>query len=89
MTRWRYRTIVTQSFIGQTLCYVTSIDGDTDAPILSRRMLHVERILLTDYLASAGEEGWEVCGMSPIEGGGSSGASVPVLIVLKRPTAGD
>ena len=53
-------------------------------------MLDYDRhVLLSIYLDSVGEEGWEVCGMSPLEGGGSHPTPIGGLILLKRPTADD
>jgi len=38
---------------------------------------------LNDFLKKAGQEGWEVAGLSPITGAESR--DISVLIVLKRP----
>jgi hypothetical protein len=83
MTRWRYQTVIAKPVVMEHECYAFSIDGDTEAPIIGKRGILAERMLLPDYLASVGEEGWEVCGISPISG---HNGSIPVLIVLKKPT---
>jgi hypothetical protein len=77
MPRWRYQTIVAKPVVDYSHCYVFSIDGDAEAPIIERRGLFAERIRLHDYLAGAGEEGWEVCGVSPMP--------TSTLLILKKP----
>lgn len=91
MKKWRYLTIVAKA-TGETgeFVYVYSINGDKESPILKKRahlLASDERVQLSDYLDSAGEEGWEVCGMSPITAGiGSMPIPVSIMILLKKLT---
>lgn len=90
MKKWRYLTVVAKA-TGETgeFVYVYSINGDTSIPIIKKRTNLLgsdERVQLSDYLDSTGEEGWEVCGMSPITGTGQYGFPVAMMIVLKKLT---
>ncbi|WP_309687743.1 hypothetical protein [Armatimonas sp.] len=90
MKKWRYLTVVAKATqeTGEFV-YVYSINGDTSAPIIKKRTNLLgsdQRVQLSDYLDSAGEEGWEVCGMSPIAGGGQFMYPVSTMILLKQPT---
>lgn len=43
-------------------------------------------VVLEEFLAEAGKEGWELCGMTPITGRGDSAGVITVLLILKRQT---
>jgi hypothetical protein len=91
MKKWRYLTVVAKATHEHgEFIYIYSINGDTSAPIIKKRTNLLgsdERVQLSDYLDSAGEEGWEVCGISPLDGGGQTGLPVSNLIILKKLTS--
>ncbi len=93
MKKWRYLTVVAKATHEHgEFIYIYSINGDTSAPVIKKRTNLLgsdEHVQLSDYLDSAGEEGWEVCGMSPITGDGRYSAPVAMMILLKQPTTNE
>jgi hypothetical protein len=76
MQKWEYLTVtvlrdVILSKEGQRVSKTTGSLG-----ALEGERLH-------DFLKTAGNDGWEVVGLSPITGG--EGRDISVLIILKRP----
>ena len=90
MKKWRYLTVVAKATHEHgEFIYIYSINGDTSTPIIKKRTNLLgsdERVQLSDYLDSVGEEGWEVCGMSPIGGSGEIPSPIPVMVILKKLT---
>ena len=90
MKKWHYMTITAKALdMSATDIIVTSIEGDRDAPVVQKKkwlLGSAEKIRLSDYLNSAGEEGWEVTGISPLESSGSATVNTTFVVILKHLT---
>lgn len=82
MNKWRYIEVVAKTTTLGDSVYAYSMKGAFTSARFLKREDSDKRASLSEFLNAAGEEGWEVCGMSPITGG----ASVSVLIILKKLT---
>jgi hypothetical protein len=70
MKKWEYKVLLCQCRVSMEVCYV---NGE-----------NVKVAPLSKWLPELGEQGWEVCGMSP-SGTSINGALEWVEVVLKRP----
>lgn len=78
MQKWEYRTL---AIVGSDVRWsVIGIDGDREVAKVKKAKGPPEYLSLPTYLATVGQEGWEVAGVSLAgEMGGFS------LLILKRP----
>ena len=92
MQRWEYITLIAKakgsSYGPFSEVEIYSINGDTLKSItkLGKGFFGVnENILLDTYLKIAGNDGWEVTGLSPINSTGDGHDKLSLIIILKKP----
>ena len=85
MTKWEYLVLTCDNIPS-----VFWINGDRPKKIEHDTVTlfggggrELQEPYLFEYLREAGKMGWEVCGLSPING--SNGASQSIFVILKRP----
>jgi hypothetical protein len=90
MARWEYRTLLAGKQGEHMMLH--SVDGDTNAAVkewvsrfMGRDPVPYE---LPTYLRAAGQECWEVVGISPATTGGDYQKECEVVVILKRPIEG-
>jgi hypothetical protein len=87
MSKWEYRTLLVCKQ-GESVL-LRSVDGDSNAAVKQwvNRFMGRDPVLfdLPGYLKEAGQEGWEVAGLSSSETGGEYRKECEVMVVLKRP----
>lgn len=84
MKRWEYLTLTVVRSLNQDHVYYINGQEAREAIKTGPLGKRPDYPPLPQYLAAAGREGWEVVGLSPMEG---SQGTVPVIIILKREVA--
>jgi hypothetical protein len=95
MQRWEYKTVIAAGeHMGSpdAVIQLQLIDGDRKTPVIKETKGkglfgsdNLERISLEAFLKSAGRDGWEVTGLTPIEVTGGSNVKLAFLLLMKRP----
>ena len=84
MKRWEYLTLTIVRTLNKNLVYYINDQEAREAIKTGPLGKRPDHPPLTQYLALAGQEGWEVAGVSPME---AAGGTIPVLVILKREAA--
>jgi hypothetical protein len=82
MQRWEYITVIAKD--GS----IISINGDSEKAITKKAEGFFgsdKHFSLEAYLKMAGNDGWEVTGVSPIEGTGEIRGSISFILIMKKP----